>query len=165
MTRWLLLENPQVSAEDTVAAIRAALPLPWGSAVIVSATQQWRPLSMRIPAHYRAERRQALREIWTEQAESGRSRLEQLTALLRPEVEVVDTRFTWGDPVAEAHRLARALRAGMIIFPVPAGRELLTRWPRSVARRLAQDAPCSVLLARAANRRTQTVEQPIAAAA
>jgi nucleotide-binding universal stress UspA family protein len=151
MAHWLLLVNDKFPAEDTVRALRASVPLPWHSLVILAATPRWRPLTAGIPLRYQAERQRALREIWIEQAESARTHLMELTTALRDDAVVVDAQFIWGDPVAEAHRLARALGAGMIVFPTPARRGLLSAWPGSVARRLARNAPCSVLLACAEN--------------
>jgi nucleotide-binding universal stress UspA family protein len=153
MGHWLLLLNDRVPADATVRALRAALPQPWHSLVLLGATRRWRPLTSGVPARYQAERQRALREIWMEQTEEARTRLAELTTALRDDAVVVDAQFIWGDPVAEAHQLARALGAAMIVFPTPPGRGLLSLWPGSVARRLTQDAPCSVLLVRAAAER------------
>jgi nucleotide-binding universal stress UspA family protein len=150
MADWLLLVNDKLTTKETVTALRVALPLPWGSVVILAAMSRWQPLTSGVPLRYRTERTAALREIWIEQTENARTRLAELTAALRDDAPVVDAQVVWGDPVSEAHRLARAVGAGLIIFPYSAGRGLLSEWPGNVARRLTRDAPCSVLLARVA---------------
>jgi nucleotide-binding universal stress UspA family protein len=126
--------------------------------VILTATPRWRPLTAGIPVRYRAERQRALREVWIEQTENARTRLVEMTAALREDAAVVDEQFIWGEPVSAAHRLAHALGAGMIVFPVPAGRGLLSAWPGSVLRRLTRDAPCPVLLARAVTGRAPAAD-------
>jgi hypothetical protein len=64
MADWLLLLNEQVSAEDTVTALRAAMPPPWGRLALLGVAQRWHPLTSGVPVAYRGERRAALREAW-----------------------------------------------------------------------------------------------------
>jgi len=149
MAGWLLVLNDELPPEDTLAALRAAVPPPWGRVAILAATQRWWPLTTGVPLAYRAERQRALHELWTEQEENARARLTKVATGLKEDATAVDLELVRGDRVSEAHRLARTLRVDMIVFPVPAGRRILSVWPNSVARRLARDAPCSVLLARA----------------
>jgi hypothetical protein len=115
--------------------------------VILSAMARWRPFTSGVPIRYRAERQRAIHEIWIEQTETARTRLAELTSGLRDDATVIDAQCVWGDPVSEAHRLARALSVSRIVFPVPAGRRFHSIWPVSVEQRLTRNAPCPILLA------------------
>lgn len=149
MADWLLLLNRDVAPADMVAALRAAVSPPLGRVVVLAALERWWPLTSGVPVAYRAERQRALRAVWEEQEECAAAGLAEVAAALQADGAAVEARFVWGDPVEEAHRLARELGVALIVFCIPGERGLLRRWPGGVARRLARDAPCSVLLARA----------------
>jgi hypothetical protein len=148
MPGWLLLLNDKLTVDDTLAALGATLPRPWAPVALLAATQRWRPLTTGIPWHYRAEQRRGMHEIWTEQADTAVTRLGEIQAALRRDTRIVEALFVWGDPAVEAHRRARALSTETIVYPIPAGRGLVSAWPRGVQRRLVRNAPCSVWLAR-----------------
>ncbi|MPZ15408.1 MAG: hypothetical protein GEU73_13450 [Chloroflexi bacterium] len=148
MADWLLLLHKDVGPADTLAALRAAVPPPWGRVVILDVLERWWPLTSGVPAAYRMERQRALREVWNDQEQRAWVGMAGLAAAMRADAVAVEFRLALGDSVREAHRLARELGVALIVIAVPAERRLLRGWPASVARRLARDAPCSVLLAR-----------------
>jgi hypothetical protein len=148
MADWLVLLNDRVSPEDTVSALRSAVPPPWDRLVLLGVGQRWRPLASGVPISYRAKSRATLREIWTIQEDGLRTRLELVAGHLRRVTQQVDVRLVWGDPVDGAHQVARTGQACMIVYPVRPDRWLLDYWPGSLPWRLVRKAPCAVLLAR-----------------
>jgi len=148
MADWLLLLNENVSAEDTVAALRSAVPPPWDRIVLLGVARRWRPLTSGVPIAYRAERSKALRVIWAEQEDEQRARLDDVARRLHDDAGQVDVRLVWGDPVDGAHQEARNGDVDMIVYPVEWYRRLLDYWPGGLTWRLVRNAPCAVLLAR-----------------
>lgn len=148
MSRWLLLLNERVNADDTAAALRAAVPPPWRHLLLLGATRRWRPLASGVPIAYRAERSKALRTIWTDQEAEGRARLDAVERRLKGDAGRIEARLVGGDPVDAAHQGARLDDVQMIVYPVAGYRPLLGYWPGGSLWRLVRNAPCAVLLAR-----------------
>jgi hypothetical protein len=148
MADWLVLLNEHVNTEDTVTALRAAVPPPWDRLVLLGVGRRWRPLTSGVPISYRGEARAALRQVWSEQEEELRTRLEAVAGRLSQDTQHVDVRLVWGDPVDGAHQMARAGQACMIVYPLRPSRWALDYLPGSLPWRLVRNAPCAVLLAR-----------------
>jgi hypothetical protein len=129
MADWLFLLNEKVSADDTVAALRSAVPPPWDRLVLLGVARRWRPMTSGVPITYRVERSKALRLIWAEQEDEMRERLDAVAQRLHGDVGQVDIRLLWGDPVDGAHQEARIGDVGMIVYPVEWYRQWLDYWP------------------------------------
>ena len=147
MADWLLLLNERVSAEDTIAALRAAVPPPWDRLVLLGVARRWRPPRSGVPIAYRAERSKALRHLWAVEEAELRSRLHEVAQRLDGQAGQVDVRVWWGDAVDGTHQAALEAGACMIIYPVEWYRRLLGYWPGGLTWRLVRHAPCAVLLA------------------
>jgi hypothetical protein len=148
MADWLLLLNERVSADDTVAALRAAVPPPWDRLLLLGVARRWRPMTSGVPIGYRAERSKALRLVWAEQEDELRTRLDEVSRALNGDAGTVEVRVVWGDPVDGAHQEARLGDVRMIVYPVEWYRRVLDYWPGGMTWRLVRNAPCAVLLAR-----------------
>lgn len=148
MPDWLVLLNEQVSADDTVTALRAAVPPPWRRLVLLGAEQRWRPPTSGVPIAYRAERSAALRAMWARQEARLRTCLEEIAGRVAKDTWQLELYLFWGDPVGGAHQLAHTLQLSLIIYPIRPTCALRDYWPGSLPWRLVRDAPCSVLLAR-----------------
>ncbi len=160
MSRWLLLLNEHVSADDTAAALRAAVPPPWRHLLLLGAMRRWRPLASGVPIAYRAERSKALRMIWADQEAEWRARLDAVARRLNDDAGRIDVRLVWGDPVDAAHQGARLDDVQMIVYPVARSRPLLGYWPGGSLWRLVRNAPCAVLLARIPGTREPVFSAP-----
>jgi hypothetical protein len=147
MADWLVLLTMQVTPDDTVSALRSAVPPPWDRLVLLGVGQRWRPLASGVPLSCRARNRAVLRQLWTMQEDELRTRLESVERQLRQDAQQVDIRLVWGDPVDGAHQEARACGASMIVYPVRRSHWLLDYVPASLPWRLVRNAPCAVLLA------------------